>query len=435
MCTVEGERKRAQGQGEQRWHRRRRTCQCRRWTPRRAHCQSSCAVTGAPQKASKRSLGSLGTGPPLRYGRRGARCDMAGAERSNRVGFSLPVCADLRVGSKVFAWQTLGWGSFAFFCPLHLHETERKAFSLLPPALSPPPPPSSSGAGMPPIFLVLALAGAGVSIAVLVWRAYTEWRARAYAPLIFGVQLRSHESPKPKRSGGGGTAAAKTPETPAGSVFGFLDVFTGDFSAPSPIKVSPALKMRLESLKMSGVEEKADIKTKATPYAAAAPPATEMDEESGLVASIPAIPTSLDPAVIAAFATAAAAQEAALRAEAEMQSAEQSAAAKAAAIAAATPPPPPPEPAPAPTPAPAPSAPAAPAAAPASTPPASPPAAAAPPPAPESGRSLSQRLASRVAARVSISGGGGRRSSIRGKPRRPSTLVKPGETDEMWELY
>lgn len=288
---------------------------------------------------------------------------------------------------------------------------------------------------MPPIFLVLALAGAGVSIAVLVWRAYTEWRARAYAPLRFGVQLRSHESPKPKRSGGGGTAAAKTPETPAGSVFGFLDVFTGAFSAPSPIKVSPALKMRLESLKMSGVEEKADIKTKATPYAAAAPPATEMDEESGLVASIPAIPTSLDPAVIAAFATAAAAQEAALRAEAEMQSAEQSAAAKAAAIAAATPPPPPPEPAPAPTPAPAPSAPAAPAAAPASTPPASPPAAAAPPPAPESGRSLSQRLASRVAARVSISGGGGRRSSIRGKPRRPSTLVKPGETDEMWELY
>ena len=88
MCTVEGERKRAQGQGEQQWHRRRRTCQCRRWTPRRAHCLSSCAVTGAPQKASKRSLGSLGTGPPLRYGRRGARCDMAGAERSNRVGFS-----------------------------------------------------------------------------------------------------------------------------------------------------------------------------------------------------------------------------------------------------------------------------------------------------------------------------------------------------------
>ena len=128
MCTVEGERKRAQGQGEQQWHRRRRTCQCRRWTPRRAHCLSSCAVTGAPQKASKRSLGSLGTGPPLRYGRRGARCDMAGAEESNRVGFSLPVRADLRVGSKVFAWQTLlGCGS-RVFCPLHLHQTREKPF-------------------------------------------------------------------------------------------------------------------------------------------------------------------------------------------------------------------------------------------------------------------------------------------------------------------
>lgn len=130
MCTVEGERKRAQGQGEQQWHRRRRTCQCRRWTPRRAHCLSSCAVTGAPQKASKRSLGSLGTGPPLRYGRRGARCDMAGAERSNRVGFS-GRCAQTCASVPRFSLGRhflLGW-FFRVFCPLHLHQTERKAFS------------------------------------------------------------------------------------------------------------------------------------------------------------------------------------------------------------------------------------------------------------------------------------------------------------------
>ena len=155
-----------------------------------------------------------------------------------------------------------------------------------------------------------------------------------------------------------------------------------DEDKPSPMKLSPALKMRMESLILSGVEEKAEL-VAISPKKPPPPPEVQPP---------PALPVQLDPAVVANLADAAAKTDAAAKADAANAAAGAGAAAgavvpagavaaPAAAAADATPPAAPAAAAPAAA-APAAATPtadaAAPPAAPPATPPASPPEAGAP---------------------------------------------------------